>query len=139
VAQKTVLLVDDEQSYLEALDDALTYEGIRVLKARDVAAALEILERETIDLISIDVMLSPGTRLEGSVKSQTAGIYLCEQVVAKYPKLHAFCLSVVTDAATIVRIKNLGVRFLRKGETPLSTVLDMIKSRLKGSRYSTQR
>ncbi|MGB7764597.1 MAG: hybrid sensor histidine kinase/response regulator, partial [Candidatus Acidiferrales bacterium] len=139
VVQKTVLLVDDEQSYLEALDDALTHEGFRVLKARDVAGALEILGRERIDLISIDIMLSPGAGLEGAVTSQNAGVYLCEQVASNYPALHAFCLSVVTDPATIRRVQDLGVRFLRKGETPLRTVLSMMKSRLTGTAYSTQR
>ena len=30
---KTILLIDDEQGLLEALEDALTHEGHRVLKA----------------------------------------------------------------------------------------------------------
>ena len=140
MVQKTVLLVDDEQQYLEALDDALTYEGYRVLKARDVATALEILQRESIDLISIDIMLSPGTSLEGTVSSQKAGAYLCERVAKDYPHIHAFCLSVVTEPQTIKTINDLGIRFLRKGETPLRTVLNMMRSRLTGAAaYSTRR
>jgi DNA-binding response OmpR family regulator len=34
VNPKVVLLVDDEQLFLEALEDALTHEGYHVLKAR---------------------------------------------------------------------------------------------------------
>ena len=133
--QKTVLLVDDEQAFLEALEDALTFEGYRVLKARDVAAALQLLQRERIDLISIDIMLPAGERLESSVESQRAGVYLCEQVSKQYPSLNAFCLSVVSDVSTIRKIEKLGVKFLSKGETPLRTVLSMMKARLEGVPY----
>ena len=137
--EKTVLLVDDEQSYLEPLDDALTHEGYRVLKARDVSTALEILKREHVDLVSIDIMLSPGAGLEGTINAQQAGMYLCERVASEYSHVDAFCLSVVTDTETIMRIQDLGVRFLRKGETPLRTVLRMMRSRLTGIAYSTER
>ena len=138
MSQKTVLLVDDEQAFLEALDDALQHEGFRVLKARDVSTALDILAREPIDLVSVDVMLSPGPRLEGKVSSQQAGIFLCQQIAANYPCVDAFCLSVVSDSATIHRIQALGIRFLRKGETPLRTVLGMMKSRPTGVAYTTR-
>jgi DNA-binding response OmpR family regulator len=135
VTQKTVLLVDDEQSFLEALADALVSEGYRVLKARDVATALGILRREPIDLITVDVMLSPGADLEGKIDSQRAGVYLCEKLFQQYPQVPAFCLSVVSNTETICRIQDLGIRFLRKGETPLRTVLGMINSKLTGLAY----
>jgi len=135
VRQKTVLLVDDEQAFLEPLEDALVYDGVRVLKARDVSAALEILAREKIDLVTIDVMLSPGPKLEGKVDPHQAGIYLCEKVSREYPMMPAFCLSVVNSEGTIRRIQDLGVRFLRKGETPLRTVLEIIQSKL-GVRFT---
>lgn len=130
--RKTILLIDDEQGFLEPLEDALTYEGYRVLKARDASTAIDILKREHIDLVSVDIMLSPGTRLEGSVNAQEAGVYLCDLIAKEYPALDAFCLSVVTDARTIGHIKRLGIRFLRKGETPLRTVLNLMRSRLTG-------
>jgi CheY-like chemotaxis protein len=134
LSQKTILLVDDEQTFLEALEDALVYEGFRVLKARDVETALDILRTTPIDLLTIDIMLSPGKRLEGVIKAQNAGYHLCRQVAKDYPKIPAYCLSVVTDPETIAKIQRLGIRFLRKGEMPLGTVLTIIKERLnKGS------
>ncbi|HLW55552.1 MAG TPA: response regulator [Candidatus Angelobacter sp.] len=135
---KTVLLVDDEQTFLEALEDALDYDGYRVLKARDVSSALEILGREAIDVVTVDIMLSPGSTLQGKVDPQRAGIYLCEYLAKNHPSVPAFCLSVVSDHATISQIQTLGIRFLRKGETPLRTVLNMIRSRLTGLAYSTE-
>ena len=130
MAQKTILLVDDEQMYLEALEDALTYEGYRVLKARDVETALNILRSTDIDLMTIDIMLSPGRRLEGVIESKDAGYHLCRQVSKTYPHLPAYALSVVNDPAMIANIQKLGIRFLRKGETPLRTVLEIIRERL---------
>ncbi len=139
MAQKTVLLIDDEQAFLEALEDALVFEGYRVLKARDASTALDILSRERIDLVSIDVMLSPGRQLEETVDAREAGLYLCERIAKEYPKIDAFCLSVVNQDDIIKKIERLGIRFLRKGETPLRTVLNMMRSRLTGMAYSTQR
>ena len=139
MSQKTILLVDDEQGFLEALEDALSHEGYRVLKARDASTALDILKQESVDVASVDIMLTPGTRLEGTVDSQRAGIYLCEQIAKEYPSIDTFCLSVVTDPGIIRQIQQLGVRFLRKGETPLRTVLNMMRSRLTGVAYSSRR
>jgi DNA-binding response OmpR family regulator len=137
VTQKIVLLVDDEQLFLEALEDALIYEGHSVLKARDVSTALQILKRYRVDLASIDIMLSPGAGLEDEVDAQRAGVYLCERIAKDYPNVDAFCLSVVTDVDTIRRIQKLGIRFIRKGETPLRTVLNLMRSKLTGKAYST--
>jgi DNA-binding response OmpR family regulator len=139
VTQKTVLLVDDEQGFLEALADALEHEGYRVLKATTAEAALNILNKESVQLVTVDVMLSPGPSLESQTTSQDAGIWLCEKIATEYPKLDVFCLSVVSDVKTIRRIEAFGVRFLRKGETPLRTVINMMQSRLTGIAYSTDR
>lgn len=139
MTDKTVLLVDDEQGFLEALEDALTYEGYRVLKATTGEEALEILARERIDLATVDVMLPPGPTLEAHTTSYRTGLYLCQQIVKLYPNLDVFCLSVVNDPDLIKEIQSLGVRFLRKGETPLTTVLNMMRSRLTGIAYSTER
>ena len=84
-------------------------------------------------------MLPPGPTLEAKTTSQRTGLYLCQQIVKKYPKLDLFCLSVVNDPDLIKEIQSLGVRFLRKGETPLRTILNMIRSRLTGIAYSTER
>ena len=138
VAPKTILLVDDEQGLLEALEDALKHEGHRVLKAFTGEEALAILGRESVDLATVDVMLPPGPSLESKTSSQRTGLYVCRQIVQLYPHIDVFCLSVVNEPALIKEFKKLGVRFLRKGETPLRTVLNMIRSRLTGIAYSSE-
>jgi CheY-like chemotaxis protein len=139
VNSKTVLLIDDEQSFLEPLADALVFEGYRILKARTADEALEILKRERVDLVTIDIMLDPGEALQDQVDSHSTGLFLCEEITRKYPKIDAFCISVVSEMRIIRKIEALGIRFLRKGETPLRTVLNMLRSRLTGVAYSSAR
>ncbi len=135
---KTVLLIDDEPGYSEALVDALEYEGHRVLKAVTAEDALRILKEERVHCATVDIMLPQGKSLESHVASRDSGIMLCEEITSKYPDIDLFCLSVLSDLTVISKIESLGVRFLRKGETPLRTVLNMIRSRLTGVAYSTE-
>ena len=139
MSKKTILLIDDEQSFLEPLADALQSEGYRVLKAKTADEAFDLLERERIDLVTIDIMLDPGGAFEGDIDSHTTGLHLCEEIRREWPSIDAFCISVVSDMQIIKKIESLGVRFLRKGETPLRTVLNMLRSRLTGIAYSTER
>ncbi len=134
---KTILLIDDEQSFLEALADALEFEGCRVLKAQTGQKALEILSSERIDLVTIDIMLDPGESLNEKIDSHKTGLFLCKEIRLKYPQIPAFCISVVSEIDTIRQIESLGIRFLRKGETPLRAVLDKLRSTLTGIAYST--
>lgn len=137
MTQKTVLLVDDEQGYLEALAVAVEFEGYRVLKASTAEEALHILKIEEVHLATVDIMIPPGPSLESETSSQEAGILLCEMITRQYPKVDVFCLSVVSDEGVIRRMESFGVKFLRKGETPLRTVLNMMRSRLTGIAFST--
>ena len=135
--QKTVLIIDDEKGFLEALEDALVYEGHNVLKATTAEEALKILKKEHIDLATVDIMMPPGPSLESQAASHRTGIVLCRTIRKMYPQVDVFCISVVSDNNTIREIQGMGVPFLRKGETPLRTVLNMIRSRLTGKSYST--
>ena len=139
MAKKTILLIDDELGFLEALEDALLYEGHTVLKASTAEDALLLLAKENIDCATIDIMMPAGRSLDQETSSHTTGIYLCERIRREHPSIDLFCISVVSEPKTIRQIENLGVRFLRKGETPLRTVLDMIRSRLTGVAYSSDR
>jgi CheY-like chemotaxis protein len=121
------------------LEDALRHEGHRVLKAVTGEDALAILEAEQVDLATVDIMLPPGPGLEAETSSLRTGVYLCRRIVQRYPHVDLFCLSVVNDDEVIQEVQALGVRFLRKGETPLRTVLNMMRSRLTGIAYSSDR
>jgi len=68
-ATPLVLLVEDEESYVEALDIGLRREGFRLEVARDGAEALAVLDELNPDLVLLDVML-PGV----------SGIDVCREI-----------------------------------------------------------
>src|SRR5918993_1435649 len=53
----TILVVEDEDSFVEALTVGLKREGFRVQVARDGAEALEVFDAVKPDLVLLDVML----------------------------------------------------------------------------------
>ncbi|MCC8126396.1 MAG: response regulator transcription factor [Clostridiales bacterium] len=54
---QTILVCDDDKEIVDAIDIYLTGEGFRVLKAYDGYEALDILEKESADLMIVDVMM----------------------------------------------------------------------------------
>ncbi len=56
----TVLVVEDEDTFVDALTVGLEREGFRVQVARDGAEALEIFDAVQPDLVLLDVMLPEG-------------------------------------------------------------------------------
>jgi two-component system response regulator RegX3 len=59
-----VLLVEDEDSFVEALTLGLAREGFEVVVARDGAAALEMFDEANPDLVLLDVMLPKVTGID---------------------------------------------------------------------------
>ena len=54
---QTILVCDDDREIVEAIDIYLTQEGFRVLKAYDGLQALDVLKKEVVQLLIIDVMM----------------------------------------------------------------------------------
>ena len=61
---KVILTVDDEIHILELIEYNLKKNGFSVLKAESGEEALEILKREKVDLVLLDVMLGGMDGLE---------------------------------------------------------------------------
>lgn len=136
MGQKTILIVDDEIGYAEGIIDALNFEGFRVLTATSAESALRSLKKETIDLVMVDIMMPPGHSLEDQgVGSNRTGVVLCRTIKQMYPLTPIICLSVVSNIDTIREIQKLNIRFLRKGEVPLATILDAINSKFYGKSF----
>ncbi len=55
--QKLILLVDDDTEIIESMRTVLENKGHRILVARDGNAGLTVAERETPDLIILDMMM----------------------------------------------------------------------------------
>ena len=69
VTETTVLVVEDEESFIEALTVGLRREGFRVQVARDGAQALDLFDAVNPDLVLLDVMLP-----------KVSGIDVCRQL-----------------------------------------------------------
>ncbi len=65
----TVLVVEDEESFIDALTVGLAREGFRVQVARDGAQALELFDAVRPDLVLLDVMLP-----------KVSGIDVCREI-----------------------------------------------------------
>ena len=52
-----ILVCDDDKEIVEAIEIYLTQEGYEIVKAYDGEQALQILEKEAIDLLIIDIMM----------------------------------------------------------------------------------
>ncbi len=62
--RSVVLVVEDEESYQEALKVGLTVEGFVVVSATNLSEARELIETTKPDLILLDVMLPDGSGLD---------------------------------------------------------------------------
>ena len=67
--QATVLVVEDEESFVDALVVGLRREGFLVRVARDGAEALELFDSVRPDLVLLDVMLP-----------RVSGIDVCREI-----------------------------------------------------------
>jgi two-component system, OmpR family, response regulator RegX3 len=72
VSETTVLVVEDEDSFVDALSVGLQREGFRVQVARDGAEALELFDLVEPDLVLLDLMLP-----------RISGVDVCRQLRAR--------------------------------------------------------
>ncbi len=84
-----ILLVDDEAVILEILSDFLLMEGHQILTASGGAEALQLLEREQVEMLISDLQMP-----------SMDGLELLEQVKRRFPKV--ICL-IMTGYATLDR------------------------------------
>ncbi len=75
-ADTKILVVEDEEAFVEALELTLRTEGFKVVVARDGAEALMAFERDQPDLVLLDVMLP-----------RVSGVDVCREIrsVSKVP------------------------------------------------------
>ncbi|HEY3368020.1 MAG TPA: response regulator transcription factor [Symbiobacteriaceae bacterium] len=71
--QKRILIVDDDQKILKALDQALRKEGYEVYRAADGEAALQVAHEMEPDLIVLDIMLPKLDGFEVCAKLRSLG------------------------------------------------------------------
>lgn len=116
---QTILVCDDDKNIVEAIDIYLTQEGYRVLKAYDGLQALEILKKEEVHLLIIDIMMP-----------KLDGIYATLRI-REESSIPIIILSAKTEDADKILGLNIGADdYVTKPFSPLELVA-RVKSQLR--------
>ena len=103
-ARPVVLVLDDEKNIRAAIEIALSQEGMHVLAAHDVAAALRVLHERIVDVMIVDIRLGDLSGLEFFRRADADGIAPATIFISGHATL--------TEAAQAVKLG--GFDFLEK-------------------------
>jgi CheY-like chemotaxis protein len=123
---KTILFVDDEPWYHEAIRIKLESKGFECLTVTDMSAALELLATREVSVVVTDIMMPAGKNYP-KIDSQETGFFLVKALRSTWGSIAIVCLSVIGDESKIRSLRRFGVSYLRKGEVPLETVVQTIE------------
>jgi len=129
----SILLVDDEPSLSAALTITLESLGFMCVTAMTMSEGVAILSSSSIDAVVTDIMMPSGPNYP-DLDSSEAGFEFIRLIRERWPGLPVVCLSVIGDQDKIRSLATKGVVYLRKGETPLATAVDVISDVAMGRR-----
>jgi CheY-like chemotaxis protein len=132
-AKGLIVLVDDEPALAEALAFTLEALGFECVRATDMTSGVSALKKHVASALVTDIMMPAGEQFAG-IDSTETGFRFIDYVQGNWPRLPIICLSVIGDEAKIRSLTKRGVRYLRKGETPLSTAVEVITAIASGRR-----
>ncbi|MBI3671627.1 response regulator [Candidatus Azambacteria bacterium] len=120
---KKVLIVEDEQALVRAIQEKLKKEGISVLTAKDGETGLETALLEHPDLILLDIIMPKMNGIEMLRE-------LKEDAWGKSAKV--IILSNLSDGEMVSEAFKMGIYdFLVKSDWSLDDVVDKVKQKLK--------
>ncbi len=100
----TVLVIDDERSFTEEMQELLQNTGFKAFIANTARQGLNILKCQLIDLLILDIRL-PGVN----------GLDILKEVKGIYPKMEVIIVSAHGDMESVIRAMRLGaLDYLRK-------------------------
>ena len=112
-----ILLVDDEEEFVEALAQRLEIRNCEVLKAFSGQAALQSLENNAVDVIILDVLM-PGMD----------GIETLKEIKNKYPLIEVIMLTGHATVQTAIDGMKLGAYDYMMKPTDTEILAEKIKS-----------
>ena len=110
-----LLIVEDEGAIREGVREYLTEQGFHVFEAEDGVEALEVFEKESIDLILLDIMMP-----------RKNGFEVLEEV-RKTSKVPILMLTALHDEETQVRTFELLVDGFIQKHSPSSFCISRLK------------
>lgn len=117
MAQKQVLIVEDEKPLSHALELKLTHEGFKVTVAQDGQAALDLIAKNGYDVVLLDLMMPVIDGFQVLAQLKTAG---------SMP--YVIVLSNLSQREDEERVLALGARqYFVKSNTPLAVIVEEVK------------
>jgi len=86
MAQKKILIIDDDLDIIETTGALLEYEGFEIHSAETVESGIEMIEKVSPDLILLDIMFP---------EKKTRGFEAATEIKEKYPDLPIFALTAI--------------------------------------------
>lgn len=128
-----ILFVEDEPRGVNAYFRALERNGFQCVLAQDVGEAIAKLQTEKFDLLSLDIMFSPGKKFMGAVEPRLAGLFLLELI--RSGKIHncdhnlkVIVLTAVANKPVEDKIRRLGVLAYLKKPIDFDRVIETFKN-----------
>lgn len=117
---KKILIAEDEKALSKVLQLKLSKEGFVVLVASDGQEVIDILEKEDVDLILLDLVMP-----------KKDGFAVLEALRAKKSAIPIIVASNLSQQEDFDRAKTLGAEgYVIKSETSLEGIIDRIRSSL---------
>ncbi len=117
MAEKKILVVDDEKAIINLLEQAFSRNGYEVRSALDAETALQILENETIYVMFFDLNL-PGMN----------GIELCREIKKRIPISVIYAITGYASLFELADCRDAGFEDYFKKPVNLSTLMDRAAS-----------
>ncbi len=114
---KRILIVDDEKPLCRALELKFTNAGFEVVTAADGVEALDILNKQSFNIVLLDLVMP-----------KKNGFEVLEELKAKGKKLPIIVLSNLSQDEDIKRARELGaIDYLVKPETSIFDLVSRVK------------
>jgi DNA-binding NtrC family response regulator len=102
LANRTVLVIDDNEAVRTAFDVLLSIHGSRVLTAASPSDGLKVLSRDTVDLVIQDM------NFRREATSGEEGVTLFREIRGRYPDVPIILLTAWTHLETAVELVKAG-------------------------------
>lgn len=117
MANKRILIVEDEKPLAHALELKLQHEGCNVTVASNGKDCLELIDNQVFDIVLLDLMMPV-----------MDGFQVLAELQNKSNKPNVFVLSNLSQHEDEERVLALGAKkYFIKSDTPLSVIVDEIK------------
>ncbi len=138
-----ILFVEDEPWGVNTYFGRLKKAGFQCELAQDFDQARKKLQHESFDILSLDIMFSPGKKSVGKIEPRSAGLRLLELIRAGEikncdPKMAIIVLTAVQNKLVEDKIKNLGVYAYLKKPVSFDRVIDTIMNLKKSKEVNSK-